>query len=121
MVRFRDYALPHVLQVQLQMNRIEIERSVPYRSVAYRTDQTTLGRTVRVNGEIRSTTIGEVAFWIELLRRLADDTESLFDLEDEGTEAFNAKLVDPSYVLDVVDWIANDYRVHYSVTLLEVT
>ena len=112
--------LPHVLQAQIQTSRIEIERTVPYRDVAYRSDQTTKGRTLTLYGEIRVTTISEVAFWIELLRRLADDNERLVDLEDEETETFNAKLVDPSYVLDVEDRVVNDYRVPYSVALLEV-
>jgi hypothetical protein len=120
MVRFGNYALPHVLQAQIQKSRIEGERAIPYRNVAYRRDQTTKGRTVTVNGEIRCTTISEVAFWIELLRRLADDTERVLDLEDGETEAFNAKLVDPAYVLSAEDWIEKDYRVPYSVTLLEV-
>jgi hypothetical protein len=109
------------LQALVQTSRVEIERPVPYRSVAYRADQTTLGRTVRVNGEIRCSTISEVGFWIELLRRLADDTVRLFDLEDGETSTFNAKLVDPAYVLGAEDWIANDYRVPYSMILLEVT
>jgi hypothetical protein len=120
MVRFGNYALPHVLQAQIQKSRVEIERTVPCRDVAYRSDQTTKGRTVTLSGEIRVATISEVAFWIEFLRRLADDTERLLDLENEETETFNGKLVDPSYTLDVADWIANDYRVPYSVTLLEV-
>ena len=121
MVRFGNYALPHVLQAQIQKSRVEIERTVPCRDVAYRSDQTTKGRTVTLSGEIRVVTISGAAFWIELLRRLADDVKRLFDLEDGETSAFNAKLVDPSYVLDIVDWIANDYRIPYSVTLLEVT
>jgi hypothetical protein len=120
MVRFGNYALPHVLQAQLQKSRVEIERAVPSRNIAYRADQTTKGRTVTLNGEIRCATINEVAFWIEFLRRLADDTERLFDFEDGETEAFNAKLVSPSYVLGVEDWIAGDYQVPYSVSLFEV-
>jgi hypothetical protein len=120
-VCFGDYTFPRVLQALVQTGRVEIERTVPYRSVVYRADQTTLGRTVRVNGEIRCTTISEVTFWIELLRRLADDTTRLFDLEDGETSSFNAKLVDPAYVLSAEDWSANDYRVPYSVTLLEVS
>lgn len=121
MVRFGNYELPHVLDAQVQKTRVEIERAIPYRSVAYRADQTTKGRTVTVNGEIRTDSISEAAFWIELLRRLADDTERLFDLEDGETAAFNAKLVDPSYVLEAGNWF-NTGRcyVPYSVSLLEV-
>ena len=121
MVLFGDQELPHVLDAQIEKSRVEIERSVPGRGVAYRTDQTTRGRTVSVSGEIRADSISEVAFWIELLRRLADDTERLFDLEDGETGAFNAKLVDPGYELRAGDWF-NTGRcyVPYTVTLLEV-
>jgi hypothetical protein len=108
------------LQAQLHKSRIEGERAIPYRHVAYRWDQTTRGRRIVINGEIRCTTISRVAFWIEFLRRLADDTERLLDLEDGVTSTFNAKLVDPSYIVGAEDWIANDYRVPYSATLLEV-
>jgi hypothetical protein len=120
-VRFGDYALPHVLEAQIQTSRVEIERAIPYRDVAYRADQTTRGRIVRVNGEIRSATINGIAFMIEFLRRLSDDTARILDLEDGETSTFNAKLTDPAYVLDVAEWVANDYRAAYSVTLLEVT
>jgi hypothetical protein len=120
MVRFGDYALPHVLEAQIQKSRVEIERTIPHRDVAYRADQTTRGRTVRVSGEIRCATISDVAFMIELLRRLSDDTARILDLEDGTTSTMNAKLTDPVYLLDTAEWVANDYRVPYSVTLLEV-
>jgi len=121
MVRFGNYQLPHVLDVQIQKSRVEIERVIPYRFVAYRSDQTTKGRTVALSGEIRVDAISEAAFWIELLRRLCDDESRLFDLEDGETATFNAKMVDPGYVLSVGDWF-NTGRCYipYSVTLLEV-
>jgi len=121
MVLFGNYPLPHVLEAQLQTSRVEIERTVPYRPVAYRADQTTRGRSVRVSGEIRADSISEVAFWIELLRRLCDDESRLFDLEDGETATFNAKMIDPEYVLSVGDWFSGKYHVPYSVSLLEVT
>jgi len=121
MVRYGNYELPHVLAAQLQKSRVEIERSVPGRNIAYRADQTMRGRTVTVSGEIRVDSISEAAFWIELLRRLADDTKRLLDLEDGETEAFNAKLVDLGYELRAGDW-CNMGRcyVPYTVNLLEV-
>lgn len=119
MVRFGNYALPHVLQAQIQKSRVEIERTVPYRDVAYRSGQTTKGRTVTLSGEIRVATISGAAFWIELLRRLADNMNRLFDLEDGETSAFNAKLIDPDYQLNVESWTSGDYHVPYSVTFLE--
>jgi hypothetical protein len=121
MVRYGNYELPHVLQAQIQKSRIEIERPVPYRDVAYRADQTTKGRTVTVSGEIRADSMSEVAFWIELLRRLCDDESRLFDLEDGETATFNAKIIDPGYVLSVGDWFnTGRWYVPYSVTFLEV-
>ena len=121
MVRFGNYELPHVLDAEIQKSRIEIERPVPYRDIAYRADQTTKGRTVTVSGEIRADSMSEVAFWIELLRRLADDTERVFDLEDRETATFNAKMIDPEYILSAGDWF-NTGRcyVPYTVTFLEV-
>jgi hypothetical protein len=121
MVLFGNCEVPHVLNAQVQTTRVEIERAIPYRSVAYRADQTTNGRTVNVNGEIRATTISEALFSIELLRRLSDDTARLFDIEDGMTVAFNAKMIDPGYVLSVGDWF-NSGRcyVPYAVTFLEV-
>lgn len=82
MVLFGNYPLPHVLEAQLQTSRVDIERTVPYRHVAYRADQTTCGQTVKVSGEMRADSMNEVAFWIELLRRLCDDESRLFGLED---------------------------------------
>lgn len=120
MVRFGNYELPHALVNQMQTSHIEIERNVPYRDVAYRADQTTKGRTIALSGEIRVASISEAAFWIELLRRLADDRERLFDREDGTTESFNTKLVSPSFTFDSSTWLPGDYRLPYSVTLLEV-
>ena len=121
MVRFGNWELPHVLDAQIEKSRVEIERPIPGRCVAYRADQTTRGRAVRVSGEIRADSMSEVAFWIELLRRLADDTERLFDLEEGETAAFNAKLVDPSYELRAGDWFnTGGSYVPYSVSLVEV-
>ena len=121
MVRFGNYELPHVLDAQIQTSRVEIERTMPYRSVAYRADQTTKGRTVTISGEIRAYSMSEVAFWVELLRRLCDDESRLFDLEDGETAAFNAKMIDPGYVLSVGDWFNTGRSyVPYRVTLLEV-
>jgi hypothetical protein len=73
-----------------------------------------------VSGEIRANGMSETAFWIELLRRLADDTERLLDLEDGETSTFNAKLVDPAYSINAEDWFAGRYHVSYSASLLEV-
>jgi hypothetical protein len=121
MVRFGNHSLPNVQQAQIEIARVEMERTVPGRNVAYHSDETTKGRTVKVAGEIRASTIGQARFWIELLRRLADDTERVLDLEDSQTPTFNAKLIDPSYALDTSLWYDYmQYWVSYSVTLLEV-
>jgi hypothetical protein len=121
MVRFGSWELPNAQQVQIEIARVEIERTVPCRNVAYHSDETTKGRTVKVTGDIRATDISTARFWIELLRRLSDDTERVLDLEDGHTPTFNAKLTDPSYTLDTSLWYNyTQYWVSYSVTLLEV-
>jgi hypothetical protein len=121
MVRFGSWELPNAQQVQIEIARVEIERSMPGRNVAYHSDETTKGRTVKVAGDIRASAISQARFWIELLRRLADDIERVLDLEDGQTPTFNAKLTDPSYALDTSLWYDYaQYWVSYSVTLLEV-
>jgi hypothetical protein len=120
MTRFGTYKLPTVLQAEIQASRVEIERNVPYRAVAYRSDQTTHGRTLTLSGEIRYTTISETALRIELLRRLADDTTRVLDLEDGTTPAFNAIMISPSYTVGAGDWFPGKYHVPYSVSFLEV-
>lgn len=120
MTRFGTYKLPTVLQAEIQTSRIEIERNVPYRTVAYRSDQTTHGRTFTLSGEIRCTTISEAALRIEFLRRLADDTTRVLDLEDGTTPAFNAIMISPSYTLGVENWFGGKYHVPYQLTFLEV-
>jgi hypothetical protein len=121
MMRFGNYELPNVQQIQIKIARVEIERSIAGRNVACHTDQTTRGRTVKIAGDVRASTISEARFWIELLRRQADDTERVLDLEDGQTPTFNAKLTDPSYTLDISLWYNHtQYWVSYSVTLLEV-
>ncbi len=121
MVKFGDYPLPAALQGEIQTSRVEIERNVPYRAVAYRSDQTTRGRTFTLSGEIRCTTISDAAFRIELLRRLADGETRLLDIEDNGTPPFNAIMISPLYDLGVENWFEGKYHVAYSVTFLEVT
>jgi phage-related protein len=121
MVCFGNYELPNAQQVQIEIARVEIERSVPGRNVSYHSDQTTKARTVKVAGDIRAGDISTARFWIELLRRLSDDTERVLDLDDGQTPTFNAKLTDPSYALDSSLWHNySQYWVSYSVTLLEV-
>ena len=120
MVRFGSCQLPNVQQGQIEVARVEIERTIPGRSISYHSDQTTRGRTVKVTGEIRAGDINTARFWIELLRRLADDAERILDLEDGQTPTFNAKLTDPSYTLTVPDWAGNNYQVAYTATLIEV-
>jgi hypothetical protein len=121
MVRFGNCELPNAQQVQVEIARVKIERTVPGRNVSYHADETTKGRTVKITGEIRAGDISTTRTWIELLRRLADDTERVLDLEDGHTPTFNAKLTDPSYALDTSLWYDYvQYGVSYSVTLLEV-
>lgn len=121
MVMFGPFRLPHVLTVGSETSRVEIEKAVPYRSIAYRRDQAAQGRTLRISGEIRESAIDEVYLRIDTIRRLNDGVTRTLDLEDGETEAFNAKLVDLGYELRAGDW-CNMGRcyVPYTVNLLEV-
>ena len=121
MVVFGSFVLPHVLEVQIKKARVEIEHFMPYRNVAYRRDQTTLGQTAIVSGEIRESNISTVFTRIEQLRRINDGVTRVLDLEDGETVPFNAKMIDPGYVLSVGDWFNTGRSyVPYNVTLLEV-
>jgi len=119
-VLFGSLELQHVEEVQLKQARVEIERFLPYRNVAYRRDRTTLGQTAIVTGEIRESTINAAFTRVEQLRRFNDGETRVFDLQDGETTPFNAMLVDPTYELNVALWQSGDYRVPYTVTLLEV-
>jgi hypothetical protein len=121
MVKFGSYALPHVLGAQVTKTRQEIERPVPYRSIAYRVDQADLGQTVKISGEIRAVSISDVHSAIEQIRSLNDGTARTFDLEDGETAPSSAQLTDPEYELSVGNWFnTGPCYVPYSVTFLEV-
>ena len=127
MVTFGGVALPHVLNIQITSAHAEIERLVPMRTIAYHVDKADLGRTVRIDGEIRETDTDTIRAAIDALRALVDGIERSLDLED-GTTAFDALLTDPEYTLDVEGWLENGmfsvdgrFYVPYTVSLLEVT
>ena len=61
MVRFGDYALPHVLDAQIQTEPHRNRAARAISDVAYRADQTTKGRTVTISGEIRADSISGAA------------------------------------------------------------
>jgi len=120
LVMFGTFELPPVLTIQVQKQRIEIERFVPYRNVAYRRDHTTLGQTVSLTGEMRESTLSDLYTRIEQFRRLNDGLARTLDLGDDETPTFSAKLVDMAYDLYTEAWAAGDYRAPYSVSFLEV-
>lgn len=120
MVLFGAFELPHVLNVQVQQARVEVEHFIPGRNVAYRRDQATLGRTLSVTGQIRESTISGAYTRIEQIRRMNDDVGRTFDLGDGETEAFTGKLVDPAFTFNVDDWHNAKYWVDYSLNILEV-
>jgi len=126
MATFGGVTFPHVLNIQITSAHEEIERPVPMRTIAYRVDKAELGRTVRIDGEIRETNIDTVRITIDEIRALVDGASRLLDLED-GTIAFDALLADPEYTLDVEGWLENNmfsvngrFYVPYTVSLLEV-
>jgi hypothetical protein len=127
MVNFGGVTFPHVLNIQITSAHEEIERPVPMRTIAYRVDKAELGRTVKIDGEIRETNTDTVRITIDEIRALVDGASRLLDLED-GTTAFDALLADPEYTLDVEGWLENTrfsgdgkFYVPYAVSLLEVT
>lgn len=124
---FGGVTLPHVQNIQITSAHEEIERPVPMRTIPYRVDKAELGRTVRIDGEIRETNTDTMRTTIDAIRALADGTSRLLDLED-GATAFDALLTDPEYTLDVEGWfettmfsVTGEFYVPFSVTLLEVT
>jgi len=139
MVTIGAYSLPHVLGIQLQQARQEIDRAIPGAVVSYRRDQAKLGRTLEVSGEIRETQAGTVRTRVDEIRTLCDDTGRSVDLED-GTATFNAKALSPRFSFEAEKYLTDSamiwgsfkwgqfqwgaggkYYVPYSVTLLEVT
>jgi len=120
MVLFNSYSLPHVLEVQITSARQEIERPIPYRTVAYRADQADLGRTIKLKGEIRATTIEAAHAAIEAIRVLNSEDDATLEMEDGETPNVQAFLIDPEFALNVSDWFDGKYWVAYSLTFLEV-
>ena len=118
MVVYGTFSLPHPLSVEVTKERIQFERPIPGRDVAYRTDWTTLGRTIRLRGEVREATVSDAALRLEFLRRLNDGVSRLLDLEDGGA-TMSVQLVDPEYSLLVGLWVGSSYRVPYAVAFLE--
>ena len=119
MVTFGDYALPHVLDVQISKSRLTTERDIPYGSVAYREDDRDLGQSFIITGEIRETTIDDAYLAIEAIRTLNDGTTRTVDLED-GTATVDGKLTDPSFNFAAENWFSGKCDVPYQVTFLEV-
>ena len=92
MVQFGSLILPTVLDINIAKEHIQVERQMPGRKVAYRIDQSDMGHTVIIKGEIRSTNIADVYTRIEQIRRMNDGVARTLDLQDGTTAAFNAKM-----------------------------
>ncbi len=120
MVLFGPVSFPHVLNIQNEKARVELSRIIPTRNVDYRVDASNLGRTVRVTGEIRDTTISGAAWTLETLRRLRDGVTRSLNFEDGTTPAFNAKMGNLQSSIKVENWFSGKYFIQYSVDLLEV-
>ena len=114
MVLYGTFSLPHPLSVEVTKERVQFERPIPGRDVAYRVDWATWGRTVRVRGEVREATVSDAALRLEFLRRLNDGLSRSLDLGGGGA-TINAQLVDPEYSLLVGFWVDGSYRVPYTV------
>jgi len=118
MVKFGQQQLEHVLSVQTEKARMQIEYFIPGSTLAYRSDSTSLGESELIVGEIRETIISVAAAKMEMLRRLCDGTARILDFED-GSASFNALLSDPEFELDVEDWFAGKYQVAYRIRFLK--
>jgi hypothetical protein len=120
MVKFASYTLPHVLETQTTNARQEIDRPIPYRTVAYRADQADLGKTIKLKGEIRAITIEAAHAAIEAIRALNNETDGSLDMEDGKTSPIQALLIDPEFEMNIKAWFTGKYWVAYSLTFLEV-
>ncbi len=120
MVLFGPFSFPHVLTVQNERTRAQLTRIIPTRNVDYRVDASDLGRTVRVVGEIRDTTISGAAWTLETLRRLRDGVTRSLNLEDGTTPTFNAKMSNLQTSINVEGWFPGKYFIAYAVDLLEM-
>ncbi len=121
MVLFGPFSFPHVLTVQNERARVELTRIIPTRKVDYRVDASDLGRTVRVVGEIRDTTISGAAWTLETLRRLRDGVTRTLNLEDGTSPTFTAKMGNLQSSVNVDHWSTGKYFIAYTVDLLEST
>ena len=119
MVQFGSLILPTVLDINMAKEHIQVERQMPGRKVAYRIDQSDMGHTVIIKGEIRSTDIADVYTRIEQIRRMNDGIARTLNLQDGNTAAMTAKLVNPEYTFRVGDWFADRFYIPYTVTFLE--
>jgi hypothetical protein len=127
MVTFGGITLPNVLSVQITNAHKEIERAVPGRTIAHRMDAAELGRTIQISGEIRETSIDQVASDIEHIRSLNDGLARQLDLQD-GSGVFYAQLTDPRYEISTDGWyldhfysLTGKFVVPYAITLLQTS
>ncbi len=89
MVTYGSYSLRSVQSAAVQGTRIIQDRVIPLALIGSRRDETSGGRIITVQGEIRGD--ANYVLRLEELRKRADDVARPLDLED-GSAVINAKL-----------------------------
>jgi hypothetical protein len=79
LVKFGTFTLPHVLSVDEETTRTEIEKHVPGREFPYRRDRGGMGKRFTLAGEIRRDT--DIELTRDKIARLADGAARTLDLE----------------------------------------
>ncbi len=115
LVTFDGYALRSVRSAAVQGSRVIQDRVIPLALIGSRRDETSGGRIITVQGEIRGD--ANYVLRLEELRKRADDVARLLDLED-GSAVINAKLGSLEALWDAERGLT---RVAYSATFYETS
>jgi hypothetical protein len=118
-MKFGSLTLEHVLKAPIESVWEELEHPAPYRAIAYRREKWSLGRTVKVDGEIRETTRDDATSKLRGLRAFSDGQVRLLDFEYVET-SLHAMLGDITWSINVENgWFEGEYIIAYTATFLE--
>jgi hypothetical protein len=118
-LKFGSLTLEHVQSAPITRTWQEVEKTAPYREVAYRREQYDLGRSVTVTGEIRETTKDAAVSKKTALRALSDGTVRLLNFEDDSGTTLYALLGDLTWRIKTESWFTGKYHVEYDAAFLE--
>lgn len=120
MVLFWAYALPRVLEAQLQKAYVSVEKPIPFATIAWRRATNNLGRTVVITRQIKSVvSVADFLSQINTMRSYVDGTKRTLDLQDGTTPTFNAIMTDPQFTYTAGDIFTGELWSDYQVTFLE--